>query len=119
VADPIDSVHGVFAVAADLLDSNLPRGAVVRLLGVRVEQLVRGAVAGQLTLLDGGGRHSGTHPGAGNESRANWSDAEHAADAARSRFGSAAVRLATLLETPARSGRGDTRFSTESGNQID
>lgn len=119
VADPIDSVHGVFAVAADLLDSNLPHGAVVRLLGVRVEQLVRGAVAGQLTLLDGGGRHSGTHPGAGNESRANWSDAEHAADAARSRFGSAAVRLATLLETPARSGRGDTRFSTESGNQID
>jgi DNA polymerase IV len=122
VADPTDSVHGVFAVAADLLDGNLPRGAAVRLLGVRVEQLVRGAVTEQLTLLDGGssclGSRQGKHPGAGGWNRANWSDAEHAADAARSRFGSASVRLATLLETPARSGRSETPFSTGSGNQI-
>jgi DNA polymerase IV len=114
MADPTDSVHGVFAVAADLLDDNLPLGATVRLLGVRVEQLARGPVTEQLTLLDGGG----SHPGTGNGTRANWSGAEHAADAARSRFGGGAVRLATLLETPARSGCGETPFSTGLGNQI-
>lgn len=114
MADPTDSVHGVFAVAADLLDGNLPLGATVRLLGVRVEQLVRGPLTEQLTLLDGGG----SRPGTGNGTRANWSGAEHAADAARSRFGGGAVRLATLLETPARSGCGETPFSTGSGNQI-
>ncbi|MGB6161242.1 MAG: DNA polymerase IV [Pseudonocardiaceae bacterium] len=115
MADPTDSVHGVFAVAVDLLDGNLPLGATVRLLGVRVEQLVRGPVTEQLTLLDGGGSHPGTGNG---ETRAKWSGAEHAADAARSRFGGGAVRLATLLETPARSGCGETPFSTGLGNQI-
>jgi DNA polymerase IV len=86
LADPTDSAHGVFAVAADLLDANLPCGAAVRLLGVRVEQLVRGAGAEPLT-LDGG-------------NAANWPDVERAVDAARSRFGSAAVSPATLLDAP-------------------
>jgi DNA polymerase-4 len=88
LADPTDSAHGVFAVAADLLDANLPCGAAVRLLGVRVEQLVRGAGAEPLT-FDGG-------------NAANWSDVERAVDAARSRFGSAAVSPATLLGAPGR-----------------
>jgi hypothetical protein len=83
-----------------------------------VEQLVRGAATEQLT-LDGsnvGGSVRGSWEA--NRTTANWSDAERAADAARSRFGSAAVRLATLLETPARSGRGETQLFPESGNQI-
>lgn len=88
LTDPTDSGQVVFGVAADLLDSSLLRGSAVRLLGVRVEQLVRGGVAEQLT-LDGGD--------------ANWSDAERAADAARSRFGAGAVRPAALLDTRSRS----------------
>ncbi|MGH3830061.1 MAG: DNA polymerase IV [Pseudonocardiaceae bacterium] len=112
VAEPTDSAHGVFAVATELLDGNLPPGAAVRLLGVRVEQLVRGAATEQLT-LDGAGANWGG---------ANWLDAERAADTARSRFGVDAVRPATLLEAPARSGRGEspreTWLSPESGNQI-
>jgi DNA polymerase-4 len=118
LADPTDSVPRMFAVAADLLDGNLPSGAAVRLLGVRVEQLVRGAATEQLTLDGGsvGGSVRGNWEA--NRTTANWSDAERAADAARSRFGSAAVRLATLLETSARSGRGETQLFPESGNQI-
>jgi DNA polymerase IV len=114
LADPTDSVPEMFAVVADLLDGNLPCGAEVRLLGVRVEQLVRGAATEQL-ILDGG---SVRGSGGANRTSANWSDAERAADAARSRFGGAAVRLATLLETPARSGGGETQLFPESGNQI-
>jgi DNA polymerase-4 len=114
LAAPTNSAQGVFAVAADLLDGNLPHGAVVRLLGVRVEQLVRGAAAEQLALEGGSVRGNlGT-----NSTSASWPDAERAADAARSRFGSAAVQLATLLDTPGRSGRRGTQFSPESANQI-
>ncbi|MDQ3761749.1 MAG: DNA polymerase IV [Actinomycetota bacterium] len=83
-----DSAHEVFTVAADLLDRHLPHGMAVRLLGVRVEQLAGGAAAKQLT-LDG-------------DKAASWPDVERAADAARSRFGSAAVRPATLLDVQAR-----------------
>lgn len=99
LADPTDSARGVFAVAADLLDANLPRGAAVRLLGVRVEQFVRGGAAEQLT-LDG-------------DNGASWPDVERAADAARSRFGSAAVGLATLLDAPGRQAGGRARWSVE------
>jgi DNA polymerase IV len=110
--DPTDSLPRVFGVATDLLDAYLPRGVAVRLLGVRVEQLVRGTVAEQLT-LDGVSAEVGA-----NRTYANWAEAERAADAARARFGCAAVRLAALLETPGRSGRGETSLSPESGNQI-
>jgi DNA polymerase-4 len=89
---PTDSAQAVFSVAAELLDTHRPQGMAVRLLGVRVEQLIRGVAAEQLT-LDGG-------------VSAHWPDAERAADAARSRFGSAAVRPATLLDTPGSSDRG-------------
>ena len=108
LADPTDSTHTVYAVAAELLDAHLPPGMLVRLLGVRIDQLSRGAVAEQLTFdgADGAGM------------RAHWSDAERAADAARSRFGSAAVRPATLLDTPGPAGGGRSQLSPESGNEI-
>ncbi len=80
--EPVDGGRAVYAVARDLLDSHLPAGARIRLIGVRVEQLVVGGAAEQLTL---DGRDS------------DWSDAERAADAARARFGAVAVHPATLL----------------------
>src|SRR5262249_51161541 len=86
LADPTDSARVVYAVVAELMDAHRPAGALVRLLGVRVEHLIRGAVGEQFTL--DGGRIAGQ-----------WPDAERAADAARSRFGDAAVRPATLLNT--------------------
>jgi DNA polymerase-4 len=103
LAGPTDSVQEVFGVAAELLDNHLPPGAAVRLLGVRVEQLFKGVAAEQLP-LDG--------------DNANWPDAERAADAARSKFGSAAVRLATLLDAPERSDRGDRRPLAETSEWI-
>ncbi len=103
LAGPTDSVQEVFRVAAELLENHLPPGVAVRLLGIRVEQLVRGVAAEQLA-LDG--------------DNTNWPDAERAADAARSRFGSAAVRLATLLDAPERSDRGASRSSPERSEQI-
>ncbi|MGH3935675.1 MAG: DNA polymerase IV [Pseudonocardiaceae bacterium] len=103
LAGPTDSVQQVFGVATELLDVHLPRGMAVRLLGVRVEQLVGEAAAEQLT-LDGG------NPNGGNT---HWTDAERAADAARSKFGSAAVRLATLLDAPRRPESGDNWPSSE------
>ncbi|MDQ3825935.1 MAG: hypothetical protein M3325_09445, partial [Actinomycetota bacterium] len=85
-----------------------PPGMLVRLLGVRVDQLSRGGSGEQLT-LDGAN-------GAG--LRAHWSDAERAADAARSRFGSAAVRPATLLDGPGHAAGRRAELSPESGNEI-
>lgn len=108
LADPTDSTHTVYAVAAELLDAHLPPGMLVRLLGVRVEQLVHGVVSEQLT-FDGA---------AGAGMRAHWSDVERAADAARSRFGSAAVRPATLLDAPGSVDGGESQVSPESGNEI-
>ena len=91
--EPTDGGRAVYCVARALLDAHLPAGVRVRLIGVRVEQLVGGAAAEQLSLDDRG-------PG--------WSDADRAADAARARFGTTAVRPATLLQglpEPARSPR--------------
>ncbi len=105
LADPTDSAHAVYAVVAELLDAHLAWGRPVRLLGVRVEQLIRGVAGEQLTL----DARSVT---------AHWPDAERAADAARSRFGGAAVRPATLLDTPGWSDRGESRLFPETGNEI-
>jgi DNA polymerase-4 len=122
--DPTDSTQGVFAVAAELLAGTLPRGAAVRLLGVRVEQLVGSAAAEQLT-LDGVG-DSAFRPGmswasanwaSANWASANWAGAERAVDAARSRFGDGAVRLASLLADPGGSDREQANLSPESGNE--
>jgi DNA polymerase-4 len=108
LAAPTDSAQEVFGAATDLLDGHLPRGVAVRLLGVRLEQLTRGGAAEQLT-LDGCTANRGT---------ASWTDAERAADAARSRFGSAAVRLATLLDAPGRADPVKTRPPGETGKPI-
>jgi DNA polymerase-4 len=110
LADPTDSARAVYAVAGDLLDAHRPAGAPVRLLGVRMEHLIRAAAGEQLT-LDGG------------SIAAHWPDAERAADAARSRFGSAAVRPAALLDTAGLDTTGwcdggESLLSPESGNEI-
>jgi DNA polymerase-4 len=124
LAEPTDSAHEVFAVAGELLDGSLPGGVAVRLLGVRVEQLVGGVVAEQLTLDGSRGKLGGNVGGhwRANPTTANWPDAERAADAARSRFGRAAVQPATLFDTPnyghSRSGRGAAQLSPESGNRF-
>lgn len=103
LTSPTDTGQVVFGVVADLVEASVPRGAAVRLLGVRIEQLVRGAVAEQLT-LDGG--------------EANWPDAERAADAARSRFGSAAVRPAALVNTGWRPALQQAHTPPETGTHI-
>jgi DNA polymerase-4 len=102
LSNPTHTGQVVFSAAVDLLDAHVPAGAPVRLLGVRIEQLVGGAAADQLT-LDG---------------PANWPDAERAADAARSRFGSAAVLPAALLGSPDAAHAGRVVLPTETGTQI-
>jgi DNA polymerase-4 len=109
LADPTDSSHTVYAVAVELLEAHLPPGMLVRLLGVRVDQLSRGTAGEQLTLHGFGlAGHRAGH----------WPDAERAADAARSRFGSAAVRPASLLDTSGPTGAGESQLSPESANEI-
>lgn len=109
LADPTDSSHTVYAVAVELLEAHLPPGMLVRLLGVRVDQLSRGAAGEQLTLHGFGlAGHRAGH----------WPDAERAADAARSRFGSAAVRPASLLDASVPTGGGESQLSPESANEI-
>jgi DNA polymerase-4 len=78
-----DVTQIVYGVAADLFGALGLQRARVRLVGVRVEGLVpRSGVHHQLAL---GEREHG------------WSDADRAVDRAASRFGTAAVRPATLL----------------------
>lgn len=76
-----DVAREVHATAAELLREAVA-GAAVRLVGVRVEGLTAGDAAEQLSL---------------DAPEPRWRDAEVAADDARSRFGSAAVRPASLL----------------------
>ncbi|WP_199438994.1 DNA polymerase IV [Umezawaea beigongshangensis] len=85
-----DVTREVFGTACTLLDEHVPPGAV-RLIGVRVEQLVAGDDTGEQLMFDAPER--------------GWREAEQAADQARSKFGSAAVRPASLLSAaPERSG---------------
>jgi DNA polymerase IV len=79
---PTDLTQEIFRTARQLLDEQVPPGAV-RLLGVRMEQLSGDGATGEQLVLD--------------DAEAGWRDAEAAADAARSRFGAAAVRPASLL----------------------
>ncbi|MDQ3154053.1 MAG: DNA polymerase IV [Actinomycetota bacterium] len=105
--EPVAGGRAVYAVARDLLEAHLPAGARIRLIGVRVEQLVGGGAAEQLTLDD---------------RDTEWSDAERAADAARARFGAIAVHPATLLGAYAESPRSprevDAVLPGESGGRI-
>jgi DNA polymerase-4 len=65
----------------------VPPGAV-RLIGVRTEQLVFAAETGEQLMLDAPDR--------------GWRDADIAADAARSKFGRAAIGPASLLHAKPR-----------------
>lgn len=79
---PTDLARDIYATAGDLLDAVDDRRPV-RLLGVRAEQLVPADRAPEQGLLG--------------DPEYGWSDAERAVDQARSRFGIAAVRPASLL----------------------
>jgi DNA polymerase-4 len=72
-----------------LLEEQVPEGAV-RLIGVRLEQLVA-EDSGEQLMFDAPER--------------GWREAEHAADQARTKFGLGAIRPASLLGVqPRRSG---------------
>jgi DNA polymerase-4 len=77
-----DVTQEIYRTAGRLLAEQVPAGAV-RLIGVRVEQLTRAEGGGEQLTLDA--------PEHG------WRDTDLAADAARSRFGTAAVRRASLI----------------------
>ena len=83
-----DVTMEIYQTAAQLLDEQVPPGAV-RLIGVRTEQLVLAAETGEQLTLDAPDR--------------GWRDADQAADAARSKFGRAAIGPASLLRTKPRS----------------
>jgi DNA polymerase-4 len=83
-----DVTREIYQTAAQLLDEQVPSGAV-RLIGVRTEQLVLASETGEQLTLDA--------PDHG------WRDADLAADAARSKFGRAAIGPASLLSTKPRS----------------
>jgi DNA polymerase-4 len=78
-----DVTQEVYRTACRLLDEQTPAGAI-RLIGVRMEQLVEASDGGEQLTFDA--------PEHG------WRDADQAADAARTRFGTAAIRPASLLE---------------------
>lgn len=77
-----DVAREIHSTAVSLLEEAAAGGAGVRLVGVRVEGLTGEADAEQLSFAT---------------SEPRWRDAEVAADVARSRFGSGAVRPASLL----------------------
>jgi len=79
---PTDVTQEVYRTACRLLDEQVPAGAV-RLIGVRMEQLAGTTGGGEQLALDA--------PEHG------WRDADLAADQARSRFGTSAIRPASLL----------------------
>jgi DNA polymerase-4 len=84
--EPTDVAQLVYATAGELLAALAPFPQPVRLVGVRAEQLVVAAEVPTQLRLD--------------EPEHGWRDAERAADALRSRFGSAAVRPAVLVPPP-------------------
>lgn len=88
-----DVTQEIFKVAGQLLAEQTPPGAV-RLIGVRMEQLTDDD--GEQLLLDA--------PESG------WREADQAADRARAKFGTAAIRPASLLsQAPDRSGETEPR----------
>jgi DNA polymerase-4 len=84
MASGTDVAREIHATAVELLTEHVPTGAV-RLIGVRVDGLGAGADGEQLSFETAEPR---------------WRDAEVAADVARSKFGAAAVRPASLIARP-------------------
>jgi DNA polymerase-4 len=78
-----DVTREIHRTAVALLDEQWTTPQAVRLIGVRVEGLSAGSAGEQLTF---------------DTAQPRWRDAEAAADDARSRFGTAAVRPASLLD---------------------
>ncbi|SDM91454.1 DNA polymerase IV [Allokutzneria albata] len=81
---PTNLTQEVYRTAARLLAEQVPPGAV-RLIGVRAEQLGEGDAMGEQLALDAPER--------------GWREADEAADLARTRFGTAAIRPASLLNS--------------------
>jgi DNA polymerase-4 len=79
-----DVAREIHTVAVELLTEHVPTGAV-RLIGVRVDGLGASGGGQQLTF---------------DSAEPRWRDAEVAADVARSKFGAAAVRPASLISRP-------------------
>jgi DNA polymerase-4 len=102
LAGPTDVSREIFETAWALFEALSAQGDRIRLVGVRVEGLTGADDAPhQLTL---GERDSG------------WREAERAADAASARFGSGAVRPASLLRLPERPAAGPpSRIDHEDG----
>ncbi|MFD5824714.1 DNA polymerase IV [Lentzea sp. NPDC060358] len=85
-----DVTQEIYRTAAELLDTQVPPGAV-RLIGVRIEGLDNADSAQQLVF---------------DAPENGWREADQAADQARSRFGSLAIRPASLLrDGPERTGQ--------------
>jgi DNA polymerase IV len=82
-----DVTQEIYRTACQLLDEQVPPGAV-RLIGVRMEQLADADSTGEQ--LSFGAPDRG------------WREADHAADAARVKFGAGAIRPASLLNAKPR-----------------
>ncbi len=85
LAYPTDVAHEIYATACALYESSgLDRGALLRLVGVRVSGLVPAAGASAQPTLD--------------DRPVGWREAERAVDKIARRFGASAVRPAALVE---------------------
>ncbi|HET6214497.1 MAG TPA: DNA polymerase IV [Micromonosporaceae bacterium] len=97
---PTDVAREVFSTAWALFEA-LPPGGRIRLVGVRLEGLAEAGGAARQLALDAPER--------------GWREAEQAADAVADRFGSAAVRPASLLGTGARGHRVGPDYGPDGG----
>ena len=82
--EPTDSGRAIHEAAVGLFDALGLQRARIRLVGVRVEKLVEASQAPIQGVIG--------------EPEHGWRDADQAVDRARSRFGSGAVRPASLVE---------------------